>query len=123
MSKLSIGPANAATLYRNQYFAARDDTSGCIYVLMVTGDTFQDLRFEELTVDDKVILCNRVPVGVTKSKHFVYPLKFPQGKAHIEVELDNFLHLRGCSGDSKQEALKNLNQLYVESYSAALSNV
>lgn len=107
---------NAATLYANQFYAARDDNTGKIFIMQVTNTFADGIHHMQLTEDDKSILCIGVPIGITKTKDFVYPLKFPKHLAHVEVSLGNFLNLRGVSGDTKDEALQNLNHLYRSAY-------
>ena len=102
-----------------QFYAARDDNTGRICLLQITSPYAEGIHHLDITTNDKGILCKGIPVGISTTHEFTYPLDFPKHLPHIEMTLGNFLHLRGVRGNTREEALKNLNELYIYTYNSS----
>lgn len=113
---------DAAELRAGQWFVARDENSGIISAMIVNGITSDQTHRQTLTSHDYAKLAENVTLcGLSTNKDFMMLLPFPTHIKHIEATLGN-VRLRGFAADTKEEAIRLMNEAYTTKYNVAPSN-
>ena len=110
---------DAAKLYPNQWFVARDDKSMKVFAFIVTGDRSDQIFPQELSFEDLGTLSFGNITGMDKENNLLFLLPFPKHKAHIELPFFMGMNLRGVAGDTKHLAI----QMFCDVYKHAVASV